>query len=243
MRILAALIVSGLAAFPVSAQFDYGLSAGGALPKLWVVGMDDFHASASVGDVGRTAFSASAFYRERYSDFVDLGIDLVLAHQSFSIQYGYTGLGGSTNKAARAELDRLYLGLKPEVRMDAKRMAVVRFGLMAGFRAGGSARGTSFTWGAMGPGTKHDDADLADDFSGDLRFAFGFGFRIPLGDRWAVTIDPEATFGLTSLVRSYASVRGSDISLRIGLSRRSTWRALTALFKAPPRDPGAAPAW
>ncbi len=243
MKRVLAFLAPFAAVVPAMAQFDFGVSAGGVLVAIRAFESDDPHVSTWVSDVGHTAFSASAFYRERYSDFVDLGFDLTLAHQSFRAGYSNSGLSGGSSRYARVEIDQLYLGIKPEVRMDAKRMAVVRFGFMAGFRVGGSARGGASTWSMASPGTRNDDADLTSDFGGEFRFAFGFGFRVPVGDHWAVTIDPEATIGLTSILHTDGNIRGSDIGLRIGLSRRSQRKALTSLFKAPPRDPAAGAQW
>lgn len=243
MRFCPILILFGLASTPAYAQFDYGLAFGGVRTQMRAIQRDAPHASAWVSDATHSVFSASMFYRERYSNYVDLGFDAVLTHQSFSAGYSYSGRGGGTSKSAHAELDLLYLGIKPEVRMDAKRLAVVRFGLMAGIRMGGSARGIAQTWSAMGHYTRLEDADLTGDFGGDLRFAFGFGFRVPAGERWAITIDPEATIGLTSMVYDHANIRGTDIGLRIGLSRRCGGKALTTLFKAKPVDAATGPAW
>ena len=243
MRTIVAFFISGLVVTPAWAQFDYGVSAGGVLLQIRAFESDGPHISTSVSDVERMAFSASAFYRERYSDFVDLGLEATLAHQSFRAGYGSSGLGGGSSRSARVEIDQLYLGIKPEVRMDAKRMAVVRFGFMAGLRVGGSARGASSTWSIASPGTRNDDADLTSDFGGDFRFAFGFGFRVPVGESWAVTIDPEATIGFTSILHAEGTIRGSDIGLRVGLSRRSKGKALTSMFKVPPHDPAAGPEW
>ncbi len=173
---------------------------------------------------------------------MDLGFDLTLAHRSFSASYGEGGMGGGFTKYAHAELDQLYFGVKPEVRMDAKRSAVVRFGIMAGFRVGGSARGTYSSYGGYGY-TWNNDAGFTHDFSADLRFAFGFGFRLPVGERWAITIDPEATIAFTSMLAQGAGMRGSDIGLRIGLSRRSNGKSLSSLFKADREKRNAEPIW
>lgn len=142
MRQIGTIILLLVLPRTVWSQFDYGIAAGGVLTELHTKVSDDPHLTTSVEDVSRTAFSASIFCRERYSGFVDLGFDLTLAHRSFNARYGVGGLAGSTSSSVRAELDQLYFGVKPEVRMDAKRSAVVRFGLMAGFRIGGSAKGT-----------------------------------------------------------------------------------------------------
>lgn len=243
MRTVLALTLSGWGFAPASAQFDYGVSAGGAFNRMRAFVGDDLHVSAWVRDAGFTALSASVFYRERYSDFVDLGLDATIVHQSFTAGYSYSALGGGSSRTAHVELDQLYIGIKPEVRMDAKRSAVVRFGLSAGIRVGGSARGSMSTWSSNGSFMRNEDADLRRDFGNDLRFAFGFGFRVPVGERWAITIDPEATIGLTSMLHADGTIRGSDIGLRVGLSRRCKGRALTSLFKVPPRDPGAAVEW
>lgn len=56
----------------VCGQFDYGISAGGVLTELHAKDSDYPRLTSSVGDVSRTAFSASVFYRERYSEFVTL---------------------------------------------------------------------------------------------------------------------------------------------------------------------------
>lgn len=243
MRTLIAFFFAGLMSAPACAQFDYGLSVGGVLVQMRAFESEDPHVSTWVNGVGRTAISASAFYRERYSDFVDLGFDLTLTHQSFNAGYSYGGLGSGSNRSAHVEIDQLYIGVKPEVRMDAMRSAVVRFGLLTGIRVGGSARGSSSTWSVAGPGSRNDDADLINDFGGDFRFAFGFGFRVQVGERWAIIIDPEATIGLTSVLHADGTIHGSDIGVRVGLSRRSNGKALTSLFKVLPRDPAAGPEW
>lgn len=203
----------------------------------------DPHVDSHVWNVGRAAFSASVFYRERYSGFADLGFDLTLAHRSFNASYSDGGLGGGSSTAARAELDQLYIGVKPEVRLDAKRSAVVHFGFMAGFLVGGSAKGTSSSWSAAGPGSRNEDADLTNNFGGDLRFAFGLGFRVPVSDRWVITIDPEWTIAFTTMLRQPAGMRGSDIGMRIGLSRLSNGRSLTSFIKDGGKDRKAEPIW
>lgn len=232
MRSYAFLFSAVALSVSACAQFDHGFSVGGVISELHAKANDDPHVNTSVGSVERTTFSASVFYRERYSDFVDLGFDLSFAHRSFDVSYGESGLGGGMSNTVRANLDQLYIGVKPEVRLDAKRAAVMRFGIMGGFLVGGSAKGTSSTWSAIGQGTLNNDADLTRDFGGDIRFAFGFGFRVPLGERWSITIDPEATVALSSMLKQSPGIRGSDIGLRIGLSRRSNARSLSALFKA-----------
>ena len=226
----------------VCGQFDYGISVGGVLTELHAKDSDDPHLTSSVWNVSRTTISASAFYRERYSDFVDLGVELSLAHRSFNASYDEIGLGGGLDKTVRAEFDQLYIGVKPEVRMDAKRSAVVRFGMMAGFRVAGSAKGTYSSYGGYG-NALNKDADLKGDFGGDLRFAFGFGLRAPVGERWAITIDPEATIAFTSMLKKSAGMRGSDIGLRIGLSRRSNRKSLSSLFKVDRKERNAEPIW
>lgn len=233
MRTIVPLFLSAVTAFPACAQFDYGGSMGGVCTKLWVVESDDSHEAAWVRDVGASGLCFSAFYRERYSDFVDLGLDLTLVHRDFSAGYSHNGLGGGNGQAFRAEVDQLYLGLKPEVRMDAKRTAVVRFGLMVGVVALGSAKGSSSTWSLGGQGSSEESADFINHLNGGLRFAIGFGFRFPVGRQWAITIDPETTFSITSMAYPL-NLRGSDAGLRIGLSRRCNGRALTSLFKLPP---------
>ena len=243
MRDLTLFILAFLLSGSACGQFDYGFSAGAVLTELHAKNSDDPHITAQVGSVSRTTISASTFYRERYSAFVDLGVDLSFAHRSFRASYSESGLGGGVFRYARAELDQLYIGVKPEIRMDAKRSAVVRFGLMAGFLVGGSAKGATSSWSAGGQGFQNDDADLLRDFTGDLRFAFGFGFRAPVGDRWAITIDPEATIAFTSMLKREPGMRGSDIGLRIGLSRRSNGMSLSSLLKADRDKRKADPIW
>lgn len=243
MKLLIAFYMLALVSAPASAQYDFGVGVGGVLEELRAFQSDDPHRTTWVGDVGRTAFSASAFYRERYSEFVDLGFDLTFAHRCFDASYSEGGLGASVNRTVHAELDQLYIGVKPEVRMDAKRRGVVRFGLMVGFLVGGAAKGTASSWSMIGPSTRIEDADLIRDFGGDIRFAFGLGFRVPLSERWAIAIDPETTIAFSSMLKAGAGMRGSDIGLRIGLSRRSNREALTSLFKVPPQDRFKGSAW
>ena len=243
IRLLPTLIILSVASATASAQFDYGVAVGGVLTELHAKDMDNPHITSRVWNVSPTAFSAAAFYRERYSNFVDLGFDVSLAHRSFNTSYSEGGLGGGVDKTARAELDQLYIGVKPEVRLDAKRYAVVRFGIMAGLLVGGTAKGTSSIWSVTGQGSRNNDADLTRDFGGDFRFAFGFGFRAPVSERWAITFDPEATIALTSMLTKGAGMRGSDLGLRIGLSRRSNGKSLSDLFKADRVERNAAPIW
>ena len=245
LRLILRFILPLVLTLPASlfGQFDYGISGGAVLTELRIKESDNPYATSSIGSVGRPTFSASAFYRERYSDFVDLSFDLTLVHHSFDVAYREGGHGGGYSKRAHADLDQLYLGVKPEVRMDAKRIAVVRFGIMAGFLVGGWAKGTSSIWDYTGQGVNNDDALLKSDFGGDFRFAFGFGFRAPVGDRWAVTIDPEATVAFSSMLKKGANMRGSDLGLRIGLSRRSSGKSLTSLIKIRPPGPSKEPIW
>lgn len=174
-------ILASAAVAPAMAQYDYGVSGGGVLTSLWPKYNDSPHEQVVLGDMGRTSFSAAVFYRERYSDFVDLGFDVSVAHRSFSVQYSTSGLGGGTTKTARVEMDHLYIGVKPEVRMDAKRSAVVRFGLMGGFRVGSVKNGSVRTWSAAGSYTYKNDVDLSRDFGGDLRLAFAATSACALG--------------------------------------------------------------
>lgn len=117
--------------------------------------------------------------------------------------------------------------------MDAKRIAVVRFGLKAGVVALGSAKESSSTWSLSGQGSSTETAYFINHLRGGIRFASGLGFRVPFGAQWAIAIDPGATFSPTSMAYPL-NLRSSDIGLRIGLSHRSTWRTLSDLFKTPP---------
>lgn len=228
---------------PAMAQFDLGISTGAVHNSLWVPPIDDPHASAWVGNVTGFTWSSSIFYRERYSSFVDLGVDLTLAHRSFSAGFRGGGLGSGFTSNAHVDMDQLYIGVKPEVHTDAKGFCVVRFGLMAGISSWGHAPGSTSGWSVAGPGTYKPSADLIHKFGGDLRFAFGLGLRFAAGTQWAITIDPESTFGLSSMLFDEARIRGSDIGLRVGLCRRFKGKALTELFKVPPRDPKAGAEW
>lgn len=244
MHAISASIVAVLLAVPAAAQYDLGLAVGGMHTELHVKQSDEDNTYAWVSDVGRWSGSASVFYRERYSEHVDLGLDLTWAHRSFSAGYSHASPGSSEGFAAHAEIDQLYLGIKPEVRLDTGRLAVVRFGIMAGFLVGGRVTGTADATHVGGGGYHYTDTDLKNHFGGDLRFAFGFGFRVPLGGRWAMTIDPEASIAFSSMMRSPdAGLRGTDLGLRIGLSRRSAGRALSKLITPPPRDPAHWPEW
>lgn len=86
---------AAVTALPAYAQFNYGVGAGGVLTKLWVVESDDSHEAAWAGR-GYYRSSLSAFHRERYSDFVDLGLDITLVHRDFSAGYSHTASEGET---------------------------------------------------------------------------------------------------------------------------------------------------
>ena len=190
------------------------------------------HTTTDVRSVADLTWSATAFYRDQSTSRVNLGFDLSLVHRTFQVDYGNGGLGGGYMRSASVELDQLYVGLKPEVHLNSKRNAVFRFGLMAGFLVAGKANGSTEAWSMGNPNTLSGNEDFMDDFRGDYRAAFGFGFRAAMGTRWAITFDPEATIALSSMLKEGDGLRGWDFGLSIGLSRRSPGKGLSALFKA-----------
>ena len=231
LRFLAQVIFVVVLPAAAEAQFDYGISAGGMFTELHARPSTDPHVTSTIGYVDHAAFSASAYYRERYSEYVNLGVDLTLVHRSFGGTYANGGLGGGYTRYWHGELDQLYVGLKPEVRLDTKRFAVLRFGVMAGFRVGGHVRGNSSTWSIFGTPGSEPESDFTSLFGGDLRFVFGVGLRFPIGEHWAITLDPEANVAVTSMLKDSGGYRGSDIGLRIGFSRCSQGKSLSRLFK------------
>lgn len=230
MRILSSVLLILMLSTSGSGQFDLGVSVGGVFDDHIAGSTDDPHNTLTIQRAGDLAFSASAFYREATGDRLHFGLDLCYAHRSFDMDYSTGGLGGSYYRSAHVDIDQLYAGVKPELALAARRWIVLRFGVMAGFRVGGSAKGTTSLHGGYGHTILYD-LDLTRDFAGDFRFAFGFGLRIPAGDRLALTLDPEITVALSSMLKEAGAIGGHDAGLRIGLSRRSNGPSLTQLLR------------
>ncbi len=229
-------ILASAAIAPAMAQFDYGLSAGGVLTNLWASDSDSPHDKADINNVTPVVLTATAFYREQSAPRVNFGVDLTYIHRAFDAALYAGGLGGGSTRVGHVEMDQLYFGLKPEVRMDAKGHAVVRFGAMAGFLVGGSTVGYVHTMEAL-PGMQYGTLDFQKDFKSDMRLAFGFGLKVPLGGHWAFSIDPEATFAITSMLKDRESrSHGIDLGLRVGLVRQSKAKGFTSGFKLPKKS-------
>lgn len=241
MRAFAISFVPLFLPLAVFGQFVVGVSAGAFRQKLIGRADDASHDFTDVDQVVSPVFTASAFYRERYCANVDLGLELTFVHRSFSAYYGSYGLAGTRFRSVHAELDQLYLCITPEVHLNASGNSVVRFGVMSGVRIGGSAEGESYSSGVIG--NDRHAINATNDFGGDLRLVFGFGFRLPLGDRWSVSLDPYSNTAITSMLKSASGIRGTDVGLRIGLGRRFFGKPVTKWLAANTPDLPPGPNW
>lgn len=176
-----------------------------------------------ISNVGSPSFTASIFYREKTGGRVALGFDLGYVHQTFDASYGSYSHFGGTSSAVHADLDLLYFATIPEVRLDATGNIVARFGVLLGAPVGGTALELT-EYHPLGSSSSKR-ADQIEDFGLEIRFVVGLGFRVPLGSRWGVVVDPYGGMAINSMLFGGAGMKSMDLGLRLGISRRFLGRS------------------
>ena len=228
-----------LAGCGLSAQYLIGASGGGMLFELRSRPSDG-HTSASFDPGPGPFWTASGFYREQHFDHTNLGLELIYTRKEFEVSYSDGGLAGSYGTEGYVELDLLHLAIIPQVSLGASKRAVVRFGLMQGILLRGRISGRE--WYHVG-GTNYDrtfEKERTEDFGGDLRLFFGFGFEVAMGERARVLFDPYFTPAITSLLKQEPRSKGMEWGLRISLALRmpGTTIAEWMLRITPAGEPG-----
>ena len=215
-----ALFLSFAFAPPSAAQFDVGGSVGAYRQWLRAAARKDTHYYAKFEDYGSPGLSAAIFYRDASRSHVNLSLELLYVRRSFRVHQGYSGLAGSNSESLQADLDLLYLNVLPEVRMDDKGLAVVRFGPMVGCRLGGRASGTTYEQYAGNIQTTSFQNARPTMLKGDLRFLFGIGLRKIGSKSFGVSFDTYYNAALGSLLKGEPGSRGNDLGITIGFFRR-----------------------
>lgn len=232
MRLALVMTAHALVLGTCQAQYDLGVGVGAYRQWLREVPSDDDHYYARFSDFEAPGLSASVFYREVCSAHVDLGMEIRFVRRSFTVNHGYGGLAGSDSEFLQADLDLLYLAITPEVRMDAKGSAVVRFGPMIGQRVGGRVSGSSYYQYAGTIESRSFQNAPPTMLRGDLRFLFGLGLRQVGTKSIGVALDMYLNMAVSSLLDGPGRNRGSDLGITIGIFRRSQGKPFTRLFSS-----------
>lgn len=164
---LALLARSGM----LLAQFQLGAGGGVFYSDLW--GRSDVSPNEpTFTHVPNFSPTAAVHYRERAGRTSNFFADLGYMRRSFSTHISSGGLGGGTDEYLNVRLDHIYLTFGPEFGTDA---FSARVGLQFGCLANSRMEGRSTSW-SMGSGSSSRTiaASEASDFTGDVRFLFGF---------------------------------------------------------------------
>jgi hypothetical protein len=222
-------------------QYDVGLSIGVSRHTL-VAKKSQGRGGASFYNIDQSAMTAAIFYRERVSAHVDLGVEAQVSHKRFSVYASDGSLAGSYGIQADADLWFAHLNITPEVRMNARASAVIRFGPQIGFKLGGSMTGRRWSQFPYSSSEEHFENAKPDVFTGDIRFLFGLGFRTSTGTSYGMTIDPYVSAAITSLLKQSPGCRGTELGVRIGIAIRCKGepftRWLDKRLPTPPSDGG-----
>lgn len=172
----------------------------------------------------------AVYYREQGPRTVRFATGLQVVRREFFAKYDGGGLGAGYGKEVDVRLDVLYWNLQPEIRMNERGSLVFRLGPQFGWLLNGTMEGNSSSWSQGSPGSTPPTSDTselqrryASDFKGDIRFLFGLGFRLPLGEATALTIDPYWSTAVTSMLDpevASIAMRGYDAGVLVGLSWR-----------------------
>jgi hypothetical protein len=117
-------------------------------------------------------------------------------------------------------LDLIHLSIVPEVYLDPARNVTFRFGLQVGLGSIARVTGESLDYGS-GQEFKEFENERSYDFGADLRLLLGLGLRIPLQGRVALSLDPYASAGLSSIVHTSPRNICMEWGIRLGASLSS----------------------
>lgn len=128
----------------LGAQFDVGAMVG--MHRLDLRSRpSEGHASAHFYNIAKPAVNFGLCYRERHGSHTNLGLELTWMRNEFDASLYEGSLAGGTQISAHVILHTINLAVLPEVRLSGRYSAVLRFGLAAGMRVGGTMRGTRTT--------------------------------------------------------------------------------------------------
>ncbi len=224
------------------AQYDIGGMIG--LHRRELRGRDtDAHAWANFSAIARPDWNVGLFYREKHGSHTNLGLELTWMRHEFHAGYHQGGLAGGTSNDVHVVLHTLNFAVLPEVRLGTGSEAVVRFGVSCGFRVAGRKNGTRYEqWPYHADKETFTDA-VPDDFGGELRAIFGFGFRVPTGPRGGITIDPYLARGFSSMLKAEPGSVSTEIGFRLGWAFRVKKEGLSRWIDRRAPTPPAGPTW
>lgn len=211
----AVLIVLLVATVPLAAQYDLGGAIGLHSRKLYSRQVGG-HSSSTFSEMVRPDYNVGLLYREKHGRRTNLGLELTWMRQEFQCRYFNGGLAGGTSSSVHVVLHTLNFAVLPEVRLGAWSEAVVRFGVSCGFRVGGSKTGYRSEQWPYRSQVEVFDNDVPDDFGGELRAIFGFGFKVPTAVNGGITIDPYVAYGFSSMLKVDPGSRSTEVGLRMG---------------------------
>lgn len=226
----------------VLAQFDVGGSFGSNLVDIRGRSSSG-NEYARFSDIARPGWTASLFYREKVASHTNLGLELLWHRQEFHCYYFSGGLAGGEVSNVHVVLHTLNVAILPEVRLGASSEALIRFGVLGGFRVAGSKTGTWSSSGIWGSQVKYFRDSTPKEFGGDLRVVMGFGFRVPMGAHSAVTIDPYGAYGFSSMLKESPGSRTTEVGIRLGWSRRIAGGTLSQWVNKRTPTPPPGPNW
>lgn len=204
--------------------------------ELWSHNPESGRSRATFSSAQSIPWTMDVYYREQGPKAVRFATGLQVVRREFFAKYDGGGLGYGSGKAVDVRLDMLYWNLQPEICVNERGSLVFRLGPQFGWLLRGTMEGRSSTWSQGSPGsgppssiTSELQRRYTSDFKGDIRFLFGFGFRLPLGERTALTIDPYWSTALTSMLDpevASISMRGYDAGVMVGMSWQHRGRGL-----------------
>ena len=198
---------------------------------------------AEFDDLPVISLVASIHYRERCSSRTDLGVELQFVRKSFSVLAREGGLAGSSGIDADVSLYLMHLNITPEVKMNESGSIRLRFGPQFGFKLGGSVTGQKWVSYPFNYSTDTLARSAPSDLKGDIRFLFGMGFRSNALSKWAVTCDPYYSVAIGSILKIRPGAKGSDLGIKIGLTKRVDRRTLTQWIDKRMPTPPPGPNW
>lgn len=221
LRNLCALMLAN----PAFAQFDLGFSAA-AYDFNIEARKSEGHAQAYFSEISTPAYGFSITYSERRSEHADITFALEFTRKSFHASYSNGGLGGGTSTAEHVDLDLLHFTIAPEVYLDPRKLAAVRFGVQVGWKLRGYATGRTWQYGYPPLSGPYDyEGAGATHFGGDLRGLFALHFQFGSGNGF-ITVEPYLSAPIGSLLKSEPGSRGNDFGLRLGWAWRMKGRTL-----------------
>jgi hypothetical protein len=225
----------------LGAQFDVGATLG--VQRSDIRGRaSEGHTSASFYNVERPQANFGLFYRERHGSHTNLGLELTWMRSEFDASLYEGSLAGGMGTNVHVVLHTLNLAVLPEVRLSGRYSAVLRFGLAAGMRVGGTMRGTRTTSVPYSWSTDTFTNAEPDMFGGELRALFGFGFYVPVGALSGITIDPYVARGSLLLKRDPGSI-SNEVGLRLGWALRMKGKGFTRWLDERVPTPPDGPNW